>query len=217
MLGSVISFALENTQEMRLIFKGLVMKNSKEQKILGVTIDNKLTFKSHIKNLCKKASQKIGALSRLSNHLNDSQKRLILNSIVKSQFSYFPLVWMFCSRTSNNMINKAHERALRKLSDTQNLQNQKRFGPAMLGSILKGKNNTYSVRNFQEFDREGKRTVYFGLETLSLRSPQLWSLMPEHMRQLNSIDQFKRRVRQWVGNTCRCRFCKVYLQNVGFL
>ena len=31
------------------IFKGLVMKNSKEEKILGVTIDNKLNFKSHIK------------------------------------------------------------------------------------------------------------------------------------------------------------------------
>ena len=37
------------------IFKGLVMKNSKEQKILGVTINNKLTFKSHIKNVCKNA------------------------------------------------------------------------------------------------------------------------------------------------------------------
>ena len=84
------------------------MKNNKEQKILGVTIYNRLTFKSHIKDLCKKASQKIVALSRLSNHLNDSQKRLILNSIVKSQFSYCPLVWMFCSRTSNNMINKVH-------------------------------------------------------------------------------------------------------------
>ena len=46
-------------------FKGLVMKNSKEQTILGVTIDNKLTFKSHTKNLCKKASQKVRALSRL--------------------------------------------------------------------------------------------------------------------------------------------------------
>ena len=50
---------------------------------------------------------------KFSNHLNDSQKRLVLNSIVKSQFSYCPLVWMFCSRTSNNMINKVHERALR--------------------------------------------------------------------------------------------------------
>ena len=84
------------------------MKNSKEQKILGVTIDNKLTFKSHIEDLCKKASQKIGALSGLSNHLNDSQKRLVLNSIMKSQLSYCPLAWMFCSRRSNNMINKVH-------------------------------------------------------------------------------------------------------------
>ena len=65
------------------------MKNIKEQKILGVTIDNKLTFKSHIKNLCKKISQKIVALSKLSNHVDDSQKKLVLNSIVKSQFNYF--------------------------------------------------------------------------------------------------------------------------------
>ena len=41
-----------------LIFKDLVTKNSKEQKILEVTIDNKLNCKSHIKELCKKVSQK---------------------------------------------------------------------------------------------------------------------------------------------------------------
>ena len=34
------------------------MKNSNEQKILGIIIDNKLKFKSHVKNLYKKASQK---------------------------------------------------------------------------------------------------------------------------------------------------------------
>ena len=62
------------------------MKNSKEQTIFGVSIDNKLTFKSHIKNSCKKASQKIGALSKLSNYPNDYQKRLVLNFTVKSEF-----------------------------------------------------------------------------------------------------------------------------------
>ena len=46
----------KDTRNETFIFKGLVMKNSQEQKILGVTIDNnKLTFKSHIKNLCRKA------------------------------------------------------------------------------------------------------------------------------------------------------------------
>ena len=91
------------------------------------------------------------------------------------------------------------------------------FAIPIMGSILKGRNNTYNVRDFEEFETERKRTVYFGLDTISYRSPQLWSLLPEHMRQLNFIDQFKRNVRQWVCNICPCRLCKVYLQNVGFL
>ena len=83
--------------------------NSKEQNILGVIIDNKL--KSN-KWICKKASQKLAALYRLSSYLHNSEKKIIFNSITKSQFSYC-LVWMFCSKTSSNMINKLHERSLR--------------------------------------------------------------------------------------------------------
>ena len=48
----------KDTRNETFIFKGVVMKNSKEQKILGVTIDNKLTFKSHIKNLVRKPHKK---------------------------------------------------------------------------------------------------------------------------------------------------------------
>ena len=33
--------------------------------------------------------------------------------MIKSQFNSCPLVWMFCSRKSNNMVNKVQERALR--------------------------------------------------------------------------------------------------------
>ena len=80
-------------------------------KILGVIIDNRLRFRSHLKNLCKKA-QTIWALSRLINYLNDSKKKMIFNALIKSQLSYCPLVWLFCSRQTNNMINKIHERAL---------------------------------------------------------------------------------------------------------
>ena len=64
------------------------MTNSKEEKILGVIIDNRLTFSRHIRELCKKASQKISALSRISNQLNDSEKTLLFNGVVKSQFNY---------------------------------------------------------------------------------------------------------------------------------
>ena len=86
----------KNTENQTFFFNKILMENSKEQKILGVTIDNKLNSKSHISELCKKTSQKIAALSRLSSYLNNSEKKLIFNSIIKSQFSYCPLVWMFC-------------------------------------------------------------------------------------------------------------------------
>ena len=35
---------------------------------------------------------------------------MIFNALMKSQFSYFPLAWMFCSRLTKNMI--IHEKAL---------------------------------------------------------------------------------------------------------
>ena len=42
-----------------------------------------------------------------------SKKRSILNAFILSQFSYFPLVWMFHSRKLNHRIYEIHERALR--------------------------------------------------------------------------------------------------------
>ena len=47
----------KNTENEKYFFNNAEMKNSSEEKVLGVTIDNK--FKSHVKNLCKKDLQKM--------------------------------------------------------------------------------------------------------------------------------------------------------------
>ena len=57
----------QNTVNEIFVYDKIEMKNSKEEKVLRLIIDNKLRFKSHAKNICKKASQKIWALSRLIN------------------------------------------------------------------------------------------------------------------------------------------------------
>ena len=41
------------------------------------------------------------------------QNKLIMNTFLKSQFSYSPITWMFHSRKSNNRINRIHENALK--------------------------------------------------------------------------------------------------------
>ena len=40
--------------------------------------------------------------------------------MIKSQFSYCPIIWMFSSRQSNNLINKVHERSLRLITNDEN-------------------------------------------------------------------------------------------------
>ena len=70
-------------------------------------------FDSHVKSLCKKASQKLNALSRVAYQLDFNQRKLLMNAFITSQFSYAPVVWMFHSRKQNHHINRIHERALR--------------------------------------------------------------------------------------------------------
>ena len=84
------------------------IESEDEQVLLGITIDS-----NHINSICKKASQKLNALSRIAPYMNIQKRRTIMKSFVTSQFSYCPLIWMFHSRRLNNKINSIHERALR--------------------------------------------------------------------------------------------------------
>ena len=89
------------------------VSNSKYEKLLGVKVDHELNFNEHVSSLCKKASQKLNALSRIASCMTFDQRRLILNSFITSHFSYCLIVWMFHSRKLNERIDHIHERALR--------------------------------------------------------------------------------------------------------
>ena len=80
---------------------------------MGIKIDNKLTFEEHVKRLCKKASQKVSAVARISSLMRFEQRKRIVNLFITSHFSHNPLVWMFHSRRLNNRIDHIHERALK--------------------------------------------------------------------------------------------------------
>ena len=54
--------------------KESTIESSNSEKLLGVTIDSKLSFDDHITNLCRKTSQKLHALSRVANYLNFDKK-----------------------------------------------------------------------------------------------------------------------------------------------
>ena len=89
------------------------MQNSTQEKLLGVTIDNKLTFEHHVAGLCLKASNKLYTLSRIAPFMDQGKLRYLMRAFINSQFQYCPLAWMFHSRELRHKIEKIQERALR--------------------------------------------------------------------------------------------------------
>ena len=159
------------------IFDGIKLPNSCEEKMLGVIIDNELKFDPHIRNMYKKAAQKLGVLKRISSLLDPEKKTLVFNAVIKSHFSYCPLTWMFSSRRSNNLINRIHERSLRTVyNDTSSkfqelLQRNKcvsiyhkniqtltkevfevvnNICPPTMNTFFYFRGNRYNIRKFQE-------------------------------------------------------------------
>jgi hypothetical protein len=49
---------------------GINISCEDEVKLLGVTIDFKLNFNTHISNICKKAARQLNVLKRIGKHLN---------------------------------------------------------------------------------------------------------------------------------------------------
>ena len=86
---------------------------SRTVKLLGITIDNELKLDEYISNVCKKTQRKLTVLTRIKKYLGFNQLRLLFKTFFDSQFKYCSLTRMFYSRTTNNKINKLHERALR--------------------------------------------------------------------------------------------------------
>ena len=79
-----------NQDNIKIKIGEAIVEESSEEKLLGVIIDKNLTFKSHVSNLCKRASQKLHALARVSPFMGSDKLRLLISSFKKAQFCYYP-------------------------------------------------------------------------------------------------------------------------------
>ena len=92
------------------------VKSRRKVKLLGVTIDDKLSFTTHIENLCSTASKLLWALARIHKFVSFKQAKRLSEAYIMSTFTYCPLIWMFCSKTANK-INKRSLRVIYEMKD----------------------------------------------------------------------------------------------------
>ncbi len=79
--NNTINVNIENT----------VLSHSSNIKILGVTIDERLTFNEHINIICLNAARQLNAIKCLQCNLDKESRFAIYRSYILSNFNYSPL------------------------------------------------------------------------------------------------------------------------------
>ena len=62
------------------------------EEFFGIKIDKKLTLEEYVEGLCKKASQKVSAVARISSLMRFEQRKPIVDLFITSHISCYPLV-----------------------------------------------------------------------------------------------------------------------------
>ena len=96
-----------------LNISNIEIRESQKVMLLGLTIDNCLTFKDHTDTLCHNASYKLHALRRIRKYLTPDKAKVLYNAFINSQFNYASIIWMFCRKTDHLKMEKIHYKALK--------------------------------------------------------------------------------------------------------
>ena len=236
-------FICSTDENVNIIGENQKICNSPCEKLLGARFNSKLTFDAHINDICKKAGFNLNALARITTYMDLNKKRLLLNAFFMSQFHYCQLVWMCHHRSKNNKINGLHERCLRliyndkKSSFEQLLEIDSSFSvqdrnlrvlatemykiyhgisPTIMDEIfILRYQNQYNLRNWTYFDAPKVRTVNHSSESVRYLDSKIWEIIPAYTKELDTTEKFKIAIKKWKPESCPCRLCGVYLQNIG--
>ena len=234
-----------NPDKFQMIFLGIgdevinikigsfTITNSKEVKLLGLTFDNKLSFFPHVVKICGRALAKIKTLMRIRNYLSQKQADLLFYSYIMSPFNYCPLVWMFCSKQANSLINATHLKALRArynnfsstfeelLEGSHSLTIHSKNLHLMLGEVYKTLNhlnpqimwdsfrdtvtNKYNLRRGQNLRIPIARTTQ-ATNSFDFRAAMAWNHLSAKIKAAPSLSEFIASIKN-VSIHCECINC----------
>ena len=204
--------------------------------MLGIHIDNGLTFDTHIKTLCGKANRQLKVLYRFKTILSRKEKEMIYNSFIMSCFNFCPVVWFFCNVTTIRKIEKIQERALRFLtndydSDYNELLSKTNnctmllhriralvievfkcihgYNPEFLNDLLNVKQLNHELRNPYVLDIPRFKRMTYGKNSFAYYGPHVWNLIPNKYKQTIDLKQFKDLLKTWDGPNCSCKICSL--------
>ena len=55
------------------------------------------------------------------------------------------------------------------------------------------------------------------VQKLSLLGPKIWDILPNEIKNSETLHKFKAKIKSWIPADCPCRLCKRYVAQIGFI
>ena len=190
------------------------LQSQTDVKVLGITVDYRLTFNEHIRICTLKAARQLNALSRISKYLDTKSKSVLYHSFIASNFNHCPIVWHFCGVVNNNKLETIQESSQRILfsdyeSDVHDLLDSiggqtlavrrlkfmllevykciKKVNAPCLHNLFNTNTIPYQLRT-SKLEQPLRKTTRYGLRTFSYVGSHLWNYVSNDHSDIAHID-----------------------------
>ena len=109
-----------------------------------------------------------------------------------------------------------HHRNLQKLA-VEMFKVKHNIAPKPIQNLFPIYENVFNLRSERCWKSSNVRTVGFGTETLVYRGHKTWQLLPDSIRNSNTLPEFTMKIKNWNPIGCTCRLCKTYIHNLGYI
>ena len=195
-----------------------------EIKVLGVTLDDRLNFKSHVDDTCNRVSRQINSFKWFSKYLKVDRRLSVYKSFIQSNFSYCPVAWLFCGRKNSNKLEKLQECAPRIVFDDfsssyeflcerantlplflyrlrflgiEMYKRIKETYSTYLNNLLCEQTSDYQLRDSGRLIQPKFNTFKFCFKSVRYFGAKLWNVLPVDIKQSESLSISKTRITKW--------------------
>ena len=225
----------KSTHHYDLKFNGASIDIKEHLKILGVHLDNKLSFQEHINEMLKKVFAKIAALRRLKRLVPSSTLLVLYRSFVLSHFEYCNSLLIGIGKTLNKKLEDANHYGLRtimnlgrsinyestlKTADMNTLEHRrieqsliifykcyKENGPSYLADLFEPRITPYNLRNTGLNVTQNSYNSKFRHNSYSFVISRIWNKLPPSVKIAPNLSSFRRKLKTLIFTGCQCKSC----------
>ena len=200
-----------------IYLNGCKLSRVEEEKFLCIKIDENLSWKKQIDNVCKLCARNSGVFNKVKRFLPEQALYKLYCSLILPYLNYGLLLWGNANTTYLNKVYKLQKRALRTISNSSFLSPSKslferynalnifdmydkeagifmyKYNNNMLPHSFDGLCTEYqSIHSYNTRNKGDYQFHMFRMRTILNTGQKIWNSLPKNVKSSKSISQFKR-------------------------